>query len=305
MDHESPEGFQQPIREFVKRYLDGEVENVDYVPKSNLRIWYNYQVEGYPLHKHSALEVVLPVENGYKYIADGRKFQLGSGDILFIPPNCLHEVECDTEGRRFIYLFEIGFLNNFFDYNELDDFFTEPRLLNSNTHPDIYPKIRKLFLEMSDVYFMYTNKVCEMTIFSKLMEVFAIIAQEASQENAIHFDNDKQRENFFKFNSLIKYINSHYMDNLSLEYAATFVGFSKFHFARLFKEFTDSSFYDYLTHRRIIAAKTLLEDDALSITDIGEMCGFTNQSTFTRCFSAHVNMTPSKYRQTIRQSRVI
>ena len=100
------------------------------------------------------------------------------------------------------------------------------------------------------------------------------------------------------------FIDTHYMDNISLEYAATFVGFSKFHFARLFKEFTNSSFYDYLCHRRIIAAKTLLEDDSLSITEVGRMCGFTNQSTFTRSFSAHANCTPSKYRQQIRQSRL-
>ena len=303
MDYDSPESYQQPIRDFIKRYLDGENENVDFVPKSNMRIWYNYQVEGYPLHKHSALEVVLPVENGYKYIADGRKFQLNIGDILFIPPNCLHEIECDTEGSRFIYLFEIGFLKNLFDYGEVEKFLSEPRLVNSNTYPDIHQKIRKLFLEISDIYFMHTTKICEMIIFSKLIEVFAVIAQETGTETAVHFANDKQRENFYKFKSLIDYINSHYMDNLSLEYAATFVGFSKFHFARLFKEFTDSSFYDYLTHRRIVAAKALLEDETLSITDVGERCGFTNQSTFTRCFSSHVNMTPSKYRQQLRQSK--
>lgn len=296
--------YKQPIREFIKRTLTDDIEDVDFVPQSNLRIWYNYQVEGYPLHRHSSLEVVVPVENGYKYTADGRKFFLNAGDILIIPPNIMHEIECDTEGKRFIYLFEIDFMKRFYDYPDLEDFLSEPQLINSMTHPDNYRKIHKIFLEMADIYFSQPAKICEITIFGRLLEVFGIIAREQYQTGSINFSNDKQRENFYKFKSLITYINHHYMDNISLEYAATYVGFSKFHFARLFKEYTDSSFYDYLCHRRIIAAKSFLEDDSLSITEIGRMCGFSNQTTFTRSFSAHVNMTPSKYRQMLRQNRL-
>ena len=303
-EYDYEKNYKQPLREFVKRYLTNDVEDVDFVPKSKVRVWYNFQVEGYPLHRHAPLEVVIPVENGYKYIADGRKFYLNEGDILIIPPNLLHEVECDTEGKRFIYLFEIDFIKDFFNYKDLEPFMAEPRLVNQNTYPDIYKKIYNLFIGIADVYFMQMGKVNELTIFSNLMQIFSIIAQEETQSNTISFSNEKQRENFYKFKSLISYVNSHYMDDLSLEYAAAYVGFSKFHFARLFKEFTDSSFYDYLCHRRILAAKSFLEDESLSISEVGKLCGFTNQSTFTRSFSAHCNCTPSKYRQLARQQKI-
>ena len=156
---------------------------------------------------------------------------------------------------------------------------------------------------MADIYFMEVGKINEIAIFSNLLQIFTIISNDENQADTIKFTNDKQRENFYKFKSLISYVNTHYREDISLEFAATYVGFSKFHFARLFKEFTDSSFYDYLCHRRILAAKSFLEDDTFSITEIGKLCGFTNQSTFTRSFSAHCNCTPSKYRQKIRQSK--
>lgn len=302
-EYDYEKNYKQPIKEFVKRYLNNDIEDVDFVPKSNIRIWYNFQVEGYPLHRHPALEVVIPVENYYKYIADGRKFHLNVGDILIIPSNVIHEVECDNEGKRFIYLFEIEFIKNFFNYNDLNEFMSEPRLINQNTYPELYKKIYNLFIEIADIYFMQTGKVNELAIFANLMQILTIFSQDDSQSATIRFNNEKQRENFYKFKSLISYVNNHYMEDISLEYAATYVGFSKFHFARLFKEFTDSSFYDYLCHRRIMAAKSFLEDDTLSITEIGKMCGFTNQSTFTRSFSAHCNCTPSKYRQHLKQSR--
>ncbi len=303
MEFDPDRSYNQPLRDFVKRTVIDEVEDIIFAPNSNIRIWYNFQVESYAKHSHTAAEVVIPVENGYKYIADGRKFHLNCGDILIIPPSIPHEVECDTEGKRFVFLFELDFLKRMYDFDDLSEFLKEPQLINTITHPDTYKKIYNLFLEIVEIYFNYTSKLYEMSIFARLTEVFAILAQDESSLKMVNLTNDKQHKNFYKFKSLIAYINTHYMDNISLEYAATFVGFSKFHFARMFKDFTNSSFYDYLCHRRITAAKTLLEDDSLSITEVGRMCGFTNQSTFTRSFSAHAGYTPSKYRQQIRQSR--
>ena len=64
----TPINYLQPIRQFIRRTVNNENEDVDFVPKANMRIWYNNQVEGYSVHKHDALEIVMPVENDYKYI---------------------------------------------------------------------------------------------------------------------------------------------------------------------------------------------------------------------------------------------
>ena len=86
------------------------------------------------------------------------------------------------------------------------------------------------------------------------------------------------------------------MDDITLEWAANYVGFSKFHFTRLFKEYTYVTFYDYVMHRRMQAAKVMLADSNLSITEIAFQTGFNNLSSFTRGFRNTVGQTPSEYR---------
>ena len=296
--NETPANYLQPIRQFLTRTVIGNNEDVDFVPQTNMRIWYNNQFEGYPLHKHDAIEIVIPMENGYKY-------DLNMGDILFIPPGILHEIECDCEGSRFIYLFNIDFISKFFDYRDLEEFLKEARLVNPTTYPEIYSQIFDHFMNINDLYFLYDNIVLEMSIYSHLLAIFGALARYSVKSEPICIIDTKQRETYIKFKSLINYINTHYMDDITLDYAASFVGFSKYHFSRLFKEYTDSTFYDYLSRRRIQAAKSLLGDDDLSITDIAFQTGFNNLTTFCRSFQKIVACSPSAYRNTLKRKNQI
>lgn len=308
MDKQSnhtPGIYAQPIRDFLHRTVIDQYEDVDFVPNTGMRIWYNNQIDAYPLHKHSAIEIAIPVESEYKYIVDGKRYNLAVGDIFFIPPHTLHEIEHNEEGARLIYLFDIRFMQRFFDYPELERFLSEPRLVNHYSHPELYDTIYNCFMKMNDLYFMYTDKLCEMTIFSYLLRVFGELTR-YEDENASHIQNGgttHHSDNQNKFKSLISYVNDHYMDDLTLDFAATYVGFSKFHFTRRFKEYTDLSFYDYLSQKRIQSAKIMLFDESLSITDIAYRCGFNSPSTFTRCFQKYVNCTPSELRIALRKER--
>ena len=190
-----------------------------------------------------------------------------------------------------------------FDFKDLEEFFSEPRLVNPNTAPNIYSHIYEHFMEINDLYFLYGNKVCELSIYSHLLAILGTLAMEASKAEAVTLINNKERENYIKFKSLINYINTHYMDNLTLEYAANFVGFSKFHFSRLFKEYTDSTFYDYLLQRRIQAAMVMLDDDSISIMSVAIKCGFNNQTTFCRCFTNVAGCSPSQYRTKLKKGK--
>ena len=87
------------------------------------------------------------------------------------------------------------------------------------------------------------------------------------------------------------------MEDISLDYLADQVGFSKFHFSRLFKEYTDYNFSDYLCIRRIKAAETLLEDPDYSITEVALNSGFASISTFNRIFKQKKGITPSEHRK--------
>ncbi|MBR3057433.1 MAG: AraC family transcriptional regulator [Clostridiales bacterium] len=294
-DDSTPIIYQQPVRQFSRKVLV-DSEDVDYVPDTSIRILYNNRLRNYAPHKHDALEICIPIENEYKYIIGTKSYTITPGDIFFIPPNTLHEIECENEGCRFIYLFNVSFLSHLFEYRFLSEFLKEPHVINEASNPGIYAKIYSAFMAINDQYFMYENMVLEMSIYSKLLEIFSLIATISPQFNPIRIEDAKRKDRYAKFRALINHINSHFMDEISLEWAADYVGFSKFHFARLFKDYTDVTFYDYLLHRRMQAAKLMLSDTDKTVTEIAFQSGFNNLTSFTRSFKNVTGLTPSQYR---------
>lgn len=73
------------------------------------------------------------------------------------------------------------------------------------------------------------------------------------------------------------------------------------HFARAFRCTFGRAPYRYLTDLRIAEAKRQMMDTDLSLTDIALMCGFTDQSHFTRVFRRLVGKSPGLWRQAARE----
>jgi AraC-like DNA-binding protein len=78
---------------------------------------------------------------------------------------------------------------------------------------------------------------------------------------------------------------------------AGIANFSKFHFARIFKEFTNLPFNHYLQQKRVKKAEALLLNPAYSIADVAMHAGFKSISTFNRVFKEIKRYTPSEYKK--------
>ncbi|TMB18983.1 MAG: AraC family transcriptional regulator [Deltaproteobacteria bacterium] len=71
-------------------------------------------------------------------------------------------------------------------------------------------------------------------------------------------------------------------------------GMSKFHLLRLFRDLVGKTPHAYQMHLRIARARELLDRGVRSV-DVAFMCGFTDQSHFSRCFKEIVGYTPGKF----------
>ena len=159
-DNSVPGNYQQPIRNFTGRIVSNYVEEVDFVPNSNMRIWYNNKEENYPTHRHSCLEIAIPLSGNYTYVFEDRTIALKEKEILFIPPDMLHKISGTREGIRFIYLFKIDFLKNFFDYADFEALIKEPLIVNSETYPEVYTAQAPTTPNLGQIHFfkaLYTN----------------------------------------------------------------------------------------------------------------------------------------------------
>jgi len=96
---------------------------------------------------------------------------------------------------------------------------------------------------------------------------------------------------------VIEFIIDHLSENLLLEAMAQEIGMSQYHFARLFKQSTGLSPYQYVIHCRIERAKMLLLQSKLKISEVASQVGFADQSQLTRHFKRLLGVTPKEIRK--------
>jgi AraC family transcriptional regulator len=94
-----------------------------------------------------------------------------------------------------------------------------------------------------------------------------------------------------------EFIRAHLTDDLSLEGLARQVGFSAYHFARLFRQTTGKSPHQFVLLQRLECAQDLLKRTDLPLTEVALESGFANQSHLTQVFKQRLGMTPKAYRQ--------
>jgi AraC-like DNA-binding protein len=88
-----------------------------------------------------------------------------------------------------------------------------------------------------------------------------------------------------------------YADPLDLDRLAAESGFSKFHFARSFKDAYGETPARYLTRRRVERAKDLLRHANLTVTEVCMVVGFSSLGSFSSRFTELVGMSPSIYQR--------
>ncbi|WP_163581841.1 AraC family transcriptional regulator [Gracilibacillus saliphilus] len=95
---------------------------------------------------------------------------------------------------------------------------------------------------------------------------------------------------------IVSYIGEHYMEDISLESCAEYVGTTAYTLSKAFKKVYGTNFIDYLTKIRMNKAKELLFQTNMKIHEIAEEVGYRH-SYFNRIFKKHVGLTPSQYRK--------
>lgn len=279
------------------RSLNQEQEIVQFKNNSTIRVWYNTETNDYPPHWHSALEIIVPVENYYDVEINEEQFHISPGEVLAIPPGEMHTLRAPSQGSRIIFMFDISPYSKLKGFSGIQSLLINPLHITKEGYPQIYDEVFQLLQDISTEYFS-EHEYKELTIHSLLLKLFVRLGHNHIDTGNL-FPNvrpGKQKTYVKKFNDLLDYIDTHYMEELTLEEVAASIGFSKYHFSRLFRQYTNFTFCDYVNYRRIKVAEELLILPDLSITEVALQSGFPSISTFNRLFKQQKNCTPSEYR---------
>ena len=101
----------------------------------------------------------------------------------------------------------------------------------------------------------------------------------------------------------LEYLNTHYSQNVRMQTLLDITGFSLSKLERSFRKVFQMTPQQVLSRLRIQMAQHLLHGND-SIAAIGQACGFSDQSAFTRKFKAETGMAPRQYRLIVNARRV-
>lgn len=223
--------------------LNGIHETVNYKENTRLRLYNNVQMEDYPSHWHTPIEIIMPIENMYSVVVGNHTVTLNPGDIIFICPGVIHSLKSHGSGSRIIFQAEITMFTSIREFESILSLMSPVLKVTEENSPDIHREIYHLMLQINEEY-ENSNILMETVIYSKLLNIFVLVGRNYTSNSAVFNGKDhKNKEYTDKFLFICNYINEHCTEDLTLDKVAKLAGFSKYHFTRLFKQITTTTFY--------------------------------------------------------------
>ena len=280
--------------------LNGIHETVHYKGNSGLKLYRNQEVEDFPAHWHLEVEIIMPLINSYVVEVAEKVITVEPGEILLIPSGELHSLRAPDSGSRLILLVDCTSLYDFPGMHFVVQMFPPYLLIRPSEAPgatETYEALASLLHRIDDEYFSefpFREAAC----FSYITQFFVTLGREFWRDTETQRTEAVGKKNTYyidRFLEVCNYINAHCTDSVSVDDLASIAGFSKFHFSRLFKQYMNISYHDYLVKRRIMHAEKLLISPGCSIVQASVQSGFNSLSTFNRVFKAYKKCTPTEF----------
>ncbi len=95
----------------------------------------------------------------------------------------------------------------------------------------------------------------------------------------------------------MQFVRENFQNKISLDEAAAWVNLSPSYLSKLFKKELDKNFNAYLNQIRVEKSKNYLLNTDIPLIDIAGMCGFEDQSYFSKVFKKYSGNSPGKFRE--------
>ena len=241
-------------------------------------------------HYHEFCKLLMLRSGSGGYTVDGQRYSLDTGDIVLIGSGCVHrpEFEHGSLYERVIIYISPEFLQQQStpDCPLLDIFNGEHGHVLHLHQPDILWNLSDA-LEQELAKDEYGRVILSNGLLLRLLIEIARGMQNPQTTFAKPIVPSDSR-----ILEILRYIDAHLTEELSIDILAEEFFISKFHMMRLFKQETGRSIHDYLQERRLLFARDLIRQ-GVSATDSCFQSGFRSYSSFTRAYAKHFGTTPT------------
>lgn len=256
------------------------------------RLWLHHTVEPNPdpndfqRHCHDTYELIYVVHGAGRYIVEGTEYTMKSGTLLLLHPHAFHYVEIES-GRL---------------YDRYVIHFKDSALLS---------EARELLLRFESGNLGYGHFYSESCLPAPALRAFSgideighysasesyLLARMVLSEIIFWLSTASPERELDRGEPLglqvIRYLNTHLTEQNSLDELSRRFFVSKFYLCRAFREHNGVSILQYLTEKRIILAKQLLEEGETAVS-AAVKAGFGDYSSFYRAYKKILGTSPKE-----------
>lgn len=257
----------------------------------------------YDYHDHDFLELAYVLEGTAIHYVNGISCQITKGDYIIIDYNVMHKYEKTSDNSSFKIMNCIfspriidETLKNCRQFSEvINHYLINFNIQNLKTKPtqfiyhDSDGEILSLLTRMHAEY--NTKKMGYQEILrSRLIELLICTMRKIQLPDSESIDNSMVQH-------VIRYIQKHYPEKLSLNEITSKYNFSLSQKGYIFKKETGMNFQDYVQNIRINESCRLLINTNLTITEVSSAVGYSDVKFFNELFKRYLGITPGQYRK--------
>ncbi len=260
-------------------------ENLPIIFPANIRHFVNHRSGGRS-HWHEEIELQYIVGGNAQPLCNLQPKTLKKGDILFVNSNELHAGNVAPLNVEF-YCFHIN--KEFFSNHIGNEHVVFNNVIRDAECAALLDEVIRL---------SHTDDFKARIAISRVMyEFFELCAERHTSAVLGEGDFKNHFKRVDKFNDMVKFIEEHSTEPLTVSSIAEKFFVTPSHFSHFFKKKSGKSVIQYLNEVRILKARLLLEQEDITISEVALQVGFDDINYFSRKFKQITGQTPTDYKR--------
>ena len=261
------------------------------IPFEIYRAYYEHERIAAISHQHKEIELISVNTGSADFYIDTQCYKIKKGDVLLIPPYSLHRAKTTSENTSYVCIcFDLCLLCDEALKTGLEGHTLSTKCAIDRALP--YAEQLRACMENSCRACEEGAEGWELEAVGNLSLFFGILKKNG------HFSPVLPNQADLGFaKKVLDYVAEHYSSAITSNSVSNALYINNNYFCRLFKKNFGCCFSNYILTYRLEKAKTLLSNEALSITEVAFQTGFIDCSYFCKTFKAYVGCSPRSYRK--------
>lgn len=278
-------------------------ENISYPDQLPFRIFFsNIVEENYHYHKELEMSFVLRGTTHYKI--HHLDYSLKKGSIIIVDSSDLHRIFGSSEDVLMLTIqVDLDYFSDRYPAIASSIFVCEiPDGKDPQEYQELQNKNKVLKRLLTKIMLAVQQRGSQDLLLSYVENLVSTLVEQFQDFvfSGTLFKPDKRQlkdVDMHRYLKLSDYMYTNYQEPISLQTLSDYLHLSPYYVSHLVKNISGLSFKNYLNYVRVEYSEKLLAEQALTLTEICENCGFSSLTYFNKCFSFWHGKTPAQYRK--------